>query len=110
MCEVGVVPSRDTGKRGITEQQNNGITFNCRSFNFAETARAIDIHNPQGSSATVTCCRGMKRAAKSGNNKNVCKSVAKHHQFWLSYQLSCEPHLLYSLPLKSPKGVHLHPS
>lgn len=50
----------------------------------------------------------MKRAAKSGNNKNVCKSVAKHHQFWLSYQLSCEPHLLYSLPLKSPKGVHLH--
>lgn len=50
----------------------------------------------------------MKRAAKSGNNKNVCKSVAKHHQFWVLYQLSCESHLLYSLPLKIPKGLHLH--
>ena len=41
----------------------------------------------------------MKRAAKSGNNKNVCKFVAKHHQFWVLYQLSCESHLLYSLYL-----------
>ena len=33
----------DTGKRGIMEERNSGINFNCRTLNFANTARAIDI-------------------------------------------------------------------
>ena len=49
----------------------------------------------------------IKRVAKSSNKKNVCKSVAKHHQLWLSYQLNCEPHLLYSQPEASPLGASL---
>jgi len=49
----------------------------------------------------------MKRVAKSSNNKNVCKFVAKHHQLWLSYLLNCEPHLLYSQPEASPFGASL---
>ena len=32
----------DTGKHGIKEEGNNGITFNCQTLNFADAAGAID--------------------------------------------------------------------
>ena len=47
----------------------------------------------------------MKRSSRRGNFKNICKTVARHHQLWLCYQLNFEPNWLHSVPEVSPKGT-----
>lgn len=47
----------------------------------------------------------IKQASRSGNFKNVAKTIANHHQLWLCYQLQCQDHLLHQPPLFSPKSV-----
>ena len=37
----------------------------------------------------------IKQASRSGNFKNVAKTIANHHQLWLCYQLQCQDHLLH---------------
>lgn len=46
----------------------------------------------------------VKRASRRGNFKNILKTVVKHHQLWLCYQLNCESHLLCPSPQLSPKA------
>ena len=36
----------------------------------------------------------VKRVSRRSNYKNVCKTVAKKHQFWLCHQIQSDPHLL----------------
>lgn len=36
----------------------------------------------------------VKTVSKRSNYKNVCKTVAKKHQFWLCHQIQSDPHLL----------------
>ena len=36
----------------------------------------------------------VKRVSRRSNYKNVCKTVAKKHQFWLCHQIQSNPHLL----------------
>ena len=45
----------------------------------------------------------IKRSSRRGNFKNIVKTVVKHHQLWLCYQLHCEDHILYPEPHLSPK-------
>ena len=45
----------------------------------------------------------IKRSSRRGNFKNILKTVVKHHQQWLCYQLHCENHLLYFEPELSPQ-------
>ena len=45
----------------------------------------------------------IKRASRRGNFKNICLTVAKHHQLWLCYHLKCTPHLIYPIIECSPK-------
>lgn len=37
----------------------------------------------------------MKRSSRRGNFKNICLTVAKHHQLWLCYHTKCTQHLIY---------------
>lgn len=37
----------------------------------------------------------VKRSSRRGNFKNILKTIVKHHQQWLCYQLKCEQTLLY---------------
>lgn len=45
----------------------------------------------------------VKRSSRRGNFKNIQKTVVKHHQLWLCYQLECETHMLCPKPQLSPK-------
>ena len=45
----------------------------------------------------------VKRVSCQSNYKNVCKTVAKKHQFWMCYQLLKEPHILTPSATLSPK-------
>lgn len=36
----------------------------------------------------------VKRVSRRSNYKNICKTVAKKHQFWLCHQIQSDPHLL----------------
>ena len=45
----------------------------------------------------------IKRASRRGNFKNICLTVAKHHQLWHCYHTSCIPHLIYPTIECSPK-------
>ena len=45
----------------------------------------------------------IKRASRRGNFKNICLTVAKHHQLWLCYYTNCTPHLIYPTIECSPK-------
>lgn len=45
----------------------------------------------------------IKRSSRRGNFKNILKTVVKHHQLWLCYQLHCECHLLCPEPQLSPR-------
>ena len=44
----------------------------------------------------------IKKASRRGNFKNICKSITRHHQLWMCYHLSVEPHLLYTVPECGP--------
>ena len=46
----------------------------------------------------------IKRASRRGNFKNICFTVAKHHQLWLCYHTKCTPHLIYHMIASSPKA------
>ena len=50
----------------------------------------------------------IKRASRRGNFKNICLTVAKHHQLWLCYHMSCTPHLIYPTIECSPKANESH--
>ena len=50
----------------------------------------------------------IKRASRRGNFKNICLSVAKHHQLWLCYHMNCTPHLIYPTLQCSPKLSESH--
>ena len=43
----------------------------------------------------------IKRSSRRGNFKNICKTVARHHQLWFCYQSNVETHLLYTQPDRS---------
>lgn len=45
----------------------------------------------------------IKQASHRGNFKNIAKTVAKKHQFWLSYHLQCDKNLIIPLLEASPK-------
>ena len=45
----------------------------------------------------------VKRSSRRGNFKNILKTIVKHHQLWLCYQLNCESHLLCPEPQLSPR-------
>ena len=45
----------------------------------------------------------VKRSSRRGNFKNIQKTVVKHHQLWLCYQLECEGHVLCPEPQLSPR-------
>ena len=47
----------------------------------------------------------IKCAFRSGNFKNIAKTVANHHQLWLCYQLQCQDSLLHRPPEFSPKST-----
>ena len=46
----------------------------------------------------------IKRSSRRGNFKNILKTVVKHHQQWLCYQLNFETHLLCPEPQLSPRA------
>lgn len=45
----------------------------------------------------------IRKASRRGNFKNICLTVVKHHQLWLSYSTCCIPHLIYPALEHSPK-------
>ena len=45
----------------------------------------------------------VKRVSRQSNYKNICKTVAKKHQFWMCYQLLKEKHILTPTLTFSPK-------
>ena len=47
----------------------------------------------------------IKRVSRKSNFKNICKTAAKKHQFWLCYKLTSESNLLIPQLQYSPKIV-----
>ena len=45
----------------------------------------------------------VKKVSRLSNYKNICKTVAKKHNFWMCYQIHKDPHLLTPPVLYSPK-------
>ena len=45
----------------------------------------------------------VKRVSRQSNFKNVCKTVAKKHQFWMCYQLLKDQHVLTPSTTSSPR-------
>ena len=45
----------------------------------------------------------VKRVSRSGNYKNVAKTVARRHQFWMCYQMQLNPSMLTPQLEVSPK-------
>ena len=47
----------------------------------------------------------IRRSSRRGNFKNIVKTIVKHHQLWLCYQLNCAPTLIHPEPTLSPKAT-----
>ena len=47
----------------------------------------------------------IKRVSRAGNYKNVGKTIARRHQFWICYQMLLTPHMLKPQLDVSPKQV-----
>ena len=47
----------------------------------------------------------LKRVSRSSNYKNVAKTVARGHQFWLCHQMQMNPHMLTPQLEVSPKQL-----
>ena len=47
----------------------------------------------------------VKKVSRLSNYKNICKTVAKKHNFWMCYQFHKDPHLLTPSVSFSPKYV-----
>ena len=47
----------------------------------------------------------VKKVSRLSNYKNICKTVAKKHNFWMCYQFQKDPHLLTPSISHSPKYV-----
>ena len=45
----------------------------------------------------------VKRVSRQSNYKNICKTVAKKHQFWMCYQILKDQHVLTPSITSSPR-------
>lgn len=63
----------------------------------------IERHGPLVHSWTKAKLSFVKRSSRRGNFKNIQKTVVKHHQLWLCYQLECESHMLCPKPQLNPR-------
>ena len=117
ICQIALSPvhSHDTvpylrvlieEKLQLLKELYPGSTMKPKMHYMVHYPSQIERHGPLVHSWTMrheAKLSFIKRSSRRGNFENIQKTVVKHHQLWLCYQLECEGHVLCPEPQLSPR-------